>query len=395
MELLAPSPACKINLPKGGDSQSLKFWHDYVTSSTYQRLKTPFPRLRRVIDEIFLHLRFALDDKALEKLTAFLIAETPFPKMNLLRSMICVSNFKHRLDMATRRVHTYKCDYACKCDIDLSERSWQNQAFVRLAAGYGLRSLLEKLLDLSPHDLNVVGSRGWTPLDHALGSGCASTSALLLQNGAEVNMERSQGYVATVTMKHGTSFAEMLISHLVENKVQVSILGGLLVSSVHASKPGLIDCLSKGGADLNAKFDNGRDALILASWLDDNKNADKVIKALLHHGATPHCADHDGRTALHYISRRPDCKAVETLLDRKPDVNAADRQGQTPLDFALIYGNSEVAELLQRHGAKSGSCAKAVRAYDDQRSTTTTKSSDGWVIVSDQGSVPWDSDSAD
>ena len=89
-----------------------------------------------------------------------LIAETPFPKMNLLRSMICVSNFKHQLDMATRRVHTYKWDYACKCDIDLSERSWQNQAFVRLVAGYGLRSLLEKLLDLSPHNLNVVDSRG-------------------------------------------------------------------------------------------------------------------------------------------------------------------------------------------------------------------------------------------
>ena len=129
--------------------------------------------------------------------------------------MICVSNFKHQLDMATRRVHTYKWDYACKCDIDLSERSWQNQAFVRLAAGYGLGSLLEKLLDLSPHNLNVVDSHGWTPLDHALESDCASTLALLLQNGAEVNMERSQGYVATVIMKHGTRFAETLISHLI------------------------------------------------------------------------------------------------------------------------------------------------------------------------------------
>ncbi len=388
----------------------IKTWHDDAMRRMYRRLKTPFPLLRRTIDEIFLHLKVAQNDTALERLTVFLIAENPFPKKNLLRSMICVNNFysvRNQLYWQTRGAYRPKIyDFYFTSSREGSEPDWHNQAVVRLAAGYGLRSLLEKLLALSPHSLNYVDSHGWSPLDRALASGCVSTSALLLHKGAEIDMNKGRGYAATTIMRHGTSFAETLISHLVKSKHRENILGRLLVSSVYASKLGLIDCLGKGGADFNATFDDGHDALIIASRLHNhdseqsirvrlgNKDSEEVIKALLRYGATPHCVDRVGRTALHYLSTNPDCEAVELLLRGKPDVNVADRTGQTPLDFALTHGNNDVAELLRLHGAISVSRATVERVHDDQHSTTT-KSSDEWCFESDQGSLTWDSDLAD
>ena len=375
----------------------------------YQRLKTPFPLLRRAIDEFLLYLDFAQDDKALEKLLSFLIPENSFLKLNLLRSIICLGNLRSLIEESGRGERKYwkGFDYR-KYDYASSERSWPgwaNQAFVRMAAGYDLRNLLEKLLALSPRNFNFLDSQGWTPLDHALSSGCASTSALLLQEGAKVNLKRAPGHVAAVIMRHGTSFAETLISNIVEGKNKGSILGDILVSSVYASKPDLISCLRKGGADLEAKFDNGRDALTLASWLD-NGDSDKVFNELLRLGVSRNCVDDFGRTPLHYICRRNDCKAVESLLrnevdvntadrmEHKLDINAEDRTGQTALDFSRMYGNHEVAALLQAHGARLGSCASPVSAHDNQHSTTT-ESSNEWSIDSDQGSVPWETDSAD
>ena len=406
LKFLAPFQPGRINFPRGRQGLFLENWPAGVMQSMYERLKTPFPLLRRAIDEFLHYLDFAQDDKVLQKLLDILIPENSFLKSNLLRSIICLGNL-HLLNielyLGAKSFKYRKYDYAS------SERlwpGWANQAVVRMAAGYGIRSLLEKFLALSPRHINFTDSQGWTPLDHALESGCASTSALLLQEGAKVNPKRAPGYVAAVIMKHGTNFAESLISNLAESKNKGVLLGDILLSAVHASEPDLISSLKKGGADLEARFDNGRDALTLNSWLD-NADSDKVVKTLLRLGVSPNCVDDFGRTPLHYLSRRRDCcKAVESLLSNELDVNTADRierkrldinvedrSGQTPLDFARVYGNHDVAGLLQAYGARSGSCADLVSAHEDLRSMTT-KSDDEWIFDSDQGSESWASDSA-
>jgi len=42
---------------------------------------------------------------------------------------------------------------------------------------------------------------------------------------------------------------------------------------------------------------------------------------------------------------------VESLLERGADIHAMNREGQTPHQVSLAYGQREVADLLWRHGA--------------------------------------------
>ena len=40
------------------------------------------------------------------------------------------------------------------------------------------------------------------------------------------------------------------------------------------------------------------------------------------------------------------------LLEHGADVNAKEKLGKTPLDWAVQIGKAEVVELLHKHGAK-------------------------------------------
>ena len=46
--------------------------------------------------------------------------------------------------------------------------------------------------------------------------------------------------------------------------------------------------------------------------------------------------------------------AVELLIGKGLDVNAKDEDGDTPLDWANGNGNRRTADLLRKHGGKTG-----------------------------------------
>ena len=50
---------------------------------------------------------------------------------------------------------------------------------------------------------------------------------------------------------------------------------------------------------------------------------------------------------------------VEVLIAKGADVNAKDDRGGTPLDLAILFKRTETADLLRKHGGKTGEELKA------------------------------------
>ena len=66
-----------------------------------------------------------------------------------------------------------------------------------------------------------------------------------------------------------------------------------------------------------------------------------------------------GLTPLHRAAYYGIKEIVELLLDKGADVNAKDDGGDTPLDVAMLGNDKETADLIRKHGGKTGEKLKA------------------------------------
>ena len=57
---------------------------------------------------------------------------------------------------------------------------------------------------------------------------------------------------------------------------------------------------------------------------------------------------------MHYAARNGRKEIVELLIAKGADVNARRMNGRTPLDAAIIRNHTETADLLRKHGGKTG-----------------------------------------
>ena len=121
--------------------------------------------------------------------------------------------------------------------------------------------------------------------------------------------------------------------------------------SIHqATKEGNIEAVKQhlaAGTDVNAKNISGQTPLH-CSWTKE------VTELLIAKGADVHVKDKEGATPLHYAHSK---ECVELLIAKGADVNAKRDDGRTPLDFAKR--KPEIADLLRKHGGKTGEELKA------------------------------------
>ena len=62
----------------------------------------------------------------------------------------------------------------------------------------------------------------------------------------------------------------------------------------------------------------------------------------------------NGYTLLHLAAHWGNGEIVELLIVENAKMNAMDVEGQTPLDVAIQYMRTEIADLLREHGGKTG-----------------------------------------
>jgi hypothetical protein len=87
------------------------------------------------------------------------------------------------------------------------------------------------------------------------------------------------------------------------------------------------------------------------------------VKQHLAAGTDVNAADENGWTALHQAAFKGRKEIAELLIAKGADVNAkkwgGDYTGDTPLDTAIRRKHPEIADLLRKHGDKTGEELKA------------------------------------
>ena len=117
----------------------------------------------------------------------------------------------------------------------------------------------------------------------------------------------------------------------------------------HAAKHGhneIAELLIENGADVSAKSLEGLTPLHFAALAGHKEIAELLIAK----GAEVNAKDGDGWTPLYYPAAKGHKEIVELLIGKGADLNAKDEDGDTPLDFAY----AETADLLRKHGGKTG-----------------------------------------
>ena len=135
--------------------------------------------------------------------------------------------------------------------------------------------------------------------------------------------------------------------------------------SIHiAAKAGHIEAVKKHLADgtgVNAIGEFRKASPLYMAAYSYNAEATKF---LLENGADVDQLDFEKETALHTAAYHSyhgegDVSVVALLVDHGSKINAISDRGLTPLDLAIMAGTPEVADLLRKHGGKTGEELKA------------------------------------
>ena len=85
------------------------------------------------------------------------------------------------------------------------------------------------------------------------------------------------------------------------------------------------------------------------------KDRKEIAELLIAKGADVNVKKEDGWTPLHSAASFDYKEIAELLIAKGADVNTIDVDGKTPLDYA----EGEIADLLRKHGGKTGEELKA------------------------------------
>ena len=258
-------------------------------------------------------------------------------------------------------------------------------------------------------DLNLSDPDGTTALVLAIINGHYDTAAVLLEKGADPNISDSAGMAALYAAVDMNTLAEVfgrpgrksrddlsalgLIKKLLDRKANPNAqlkaptlyrahtpgernLGEGCTPLMRAARNGdaaAMRLLLEYGADPSMEQKNHTTALMLAAGLGRNLGtfADEfatesqmieAVKVLLERNVDINAANDNGQTALHFAALSMD-SVVELLARSGSKLDAADKQGRTPVDFAMGKGGPAragavatprpgTAALLRKYGAR-------------------------------------------
>uniref|UniRef100_A0A8D2CWZ6 Ribonuclease L n=1 Tax=Sciurus vulgaris TaxID=55149 RepID=A0A8D2CWZ6_SCIVU len=190
-------------------------------------------------------------------------------------------------------------------------------------------------------DVNECDSNGFTALMEAAGRGHVEALRFLFEKGAAVNLHRN-------TKEHQKRLRKGGATALMD-----AAEGG------HAEVVRLL--LEEMGADVKARDNMGRNALIHALQSSPDSHVEDVTRLLLRHGADVNVRGERGKTPLILAVEKKHVGLVQMLLEQPHiELDDTDSEGKTALLVAVELKLRRMAELLCQKGA-STDCGPLVR----------------------------------
>ena len=203
--------------------------------------------------------------------------------------------------------------------------------------------MLERGADVNARDKNQA-----TPLHSASYKSNLETSRILLDRGANIHTKNVQGQTPLHIVSQGDygfwsepALVELLLSRGADVNARDNDQATPVLLASFCLKLKVAEKLLQNSAEVNAVNIHGQNALHLVSQnllYDDEKSGTKLGRLLLVNGVDMNGRDNEGRIPLHMAGYYGQVGVAEALLEYAAQVNATDISGHTPL-HQVILGN--------------------------------------------------------
>ncbi|XP_072168377.1 85/88 kDa calcium-independent phospholipase A2-like [Diadema setosum] len=233
---------------------------------------------------------------------------------------------------------------------------------------------IAKLLPPDRALLDRPSQSGLTALLLACQLGKFGTALVMAKAGATVDVMDDLGYPIHYAMKHSHMDLATVIfdRHREHGKKACFKHGG---TPLHwARDSNFVKLVLQQDYDIDAMSKTGDTALLV---MVKRNRPIECLRDLLNAGADPNFSDRDGNSPLHYAVKKRDRDIIRLLVSRDADVNRLNHDKESPRHLAAkdIQGDdvhSEIIELL--HGVGASRCKPGMRGcQEDGRHDVTDR----------------------
>ena len=270
----------------------------------------------------------------------------PRANQDLMATMDAIMNPQRfgKGEAAQTEIHAIVKRFLQKYHVE--ERDATGRALIHISATFGNTAIIKYLLKKGA-DVNAIDNSGWTALLCAVNSGNFDTALALLECGAYSN----------ATSESGNNALHYLLRATEVNDSYVKVLMTLL----------------ERGCNVNAENNDGNTPLHIAAQRCPSTDVIKMLFTLSK--PSLNAFNKAGYSPMHFAIERNAANVVSVLIECGADLNAASPDLGTPLDYAHLLKNVEIAEIITQGIAQAAAAAAAAQAAPQTQSSSLSSAS--------------------